>query len=441
MIEGNFFKLKAEIPIEKNDKLNKNDLKTEESIQQKEISETNANIKDEKSVASEKDLVNKGIISSSVEAPKGKAADKIKDKNNINVTEVNKSAKNNSLKGILDLASLNKILNSKLKKNVNNNSSKTNNKVNISVDSSLNKSNISNNKANLKPLSMKGASNDMPKSKDNNLSKINITSKIPSKVTSVNKDKSSNKSVLSNINQSNIVIPKDNKELNKSIKVSSAKYIIEAEKREKQEQIKPEEKINENPAIIEKLENIENIENIENNNINETTKEFAFGGIILNKTNRNSFEDLSELKQTFTEKNLTIMENNHNQNLEIQEKNSGLNKEDFDKIKQLEEKRKKLYSKLGYDIIEPQENMTKSINLRQRRSDLDVFQNVNVKKLAKLMEQRSNGLNTGDDIDENIKANIEEKAANAEKTDANDFIKVFTNKEKRKPTQKRFSLV
>lgn len=448
------------MPREIIEDVNKNNVDNEESTHPKENAETNPTIKDQKSVVSEKDLINKGKKNASVDLTKGKASEKINEKTNLNFTKVNKSTKNNTLKGIIDATTFTKVLATKLKKNTPNDSksnlSKTNNKVNVSVDSSLNKSSASNNKSNVRPNSLKGKTNEITKSKDK-ITKTNISSNISSKVSVLNKDK--------NKPQPKGAIPRDNKlNIESTTKIQSKTEIKSEKIEEKGNEISDKMELNKessnelnpenNKNIIEKQDEIKQEEKItedstNNNNPdtleiikNELATELPLGGgINLNKTNKNSFEGLGDLKKNFTERNLSTVENNLTKNFEIQEINSELNKEDLDKIKQLEEKRKKLYSKLGYDVIEPQESMSKSTNSRKRKSDLDVFQNVNIKKLAKILERRFYGLEPEEDIEEKIETKTEENAAVEENSETSDFIKINAKKEKRKPTHKRFSLI
>lgn len=436
----NSFKLLSDHPIEKNCQSTNKNTEIKESTQAKEILETNPTLNDQKTVASAKNLeTSKDNNVAKFEAPKTAAA---VEKSNLNVTKVIKSGKNNSLKGILNMVTLNKILDSKMKKNTND-SSKSSNKANISADTSLNKSNTSTtNKSNLRPNSTKGSSNEIAKSKDNISSKNNATSKISNKVSTANKDKNPIGSLAaSNKNQQKVSIPKEIKDSDKQSLENPAKNLIKLEEKESKQSLETTDLENQ---IINKKKIIEP-EKIEIKNKTENTKsDLALGGIILNKTNRNSFEELSDLKKTFTERKLSPIDNNKNkiQISEIKEINSELQKEDSEKIKQLEEKRKKLYSKLGYDVIEPQDSMSKSNNFRQRKSDLDVFQNVNIKKLASLLERRFNGnVPEIEGVVDKVNLNAEEKPVVEEKIDTGDFIKLNINKEKRKPTQKRFSLV
>jgi len=439
LTERNSLKHKDENTLEKNDILTKQDLETKQSTQPEIISATNPTNKDGKSDAYAIDLSSKGRLDSSIGFPIVKAAEKNKDKSKFIITNNNKSVKNITPKAIVDTAILSEVLNSKIKTTANDNP-KSNNRV-ISADSSLNKSNISINNKVSRPYLIKGISDEAGKSKDNKLPKTNFTNKNNLKVSSLNKNVISSGSVIVKKNESKPEIHKVNNDLIKTSRKSSVKSLTQAEQKLKKEQgVKPEEKQIEN--------NLNQIkpENVDSNSIKNAIKEeLALDTIILNKnkTCRNSFEDLSDLKNTFSDKKLNTMENSNDRNFESQEINTELKKEDLDKIKLLEEKRKKLYSKLGYDVIESRDSLSKSNNfmLNQRKSDLDVFQNVNIKKLAKIMERRFSGLRIEDDFDDEIKADREEKASVAEETDTSDFINLNTKKIKRKATHKRFSLI
>jgi hypothetical protein len=453
-------KLKEKMPNDFKEELSKDNLETKESTQPTEIIESNVKIINNKYVVSSNDSTNK---SKNNEISKGKAAEKIKEKNNINFTKVVKSGKSNSIKGIVDITSMNKILeNKKINSDINSKYylAKINNKVNISGDSSLNKSNITITKSNQRPNSMKGRSNDIVKSKDNNSARPSTISKITGKLSVANKDKILIGSIIYK-NKQRVNIPNVNKVLNESNLESSAKnnFLIVENSEKKQKEVSdpinqiPENKENSNllndnqikefvKTESKEISTKSNIKNLKINDINknDNANDLILGGIILNKTSKNSFENLSDLKKSFTERNLNSLENNHSKIVELQEINREIKKEDLDNIKFLEDKRKKLYSKLGYDVIDPNDSTSKSSNFRQRKSDLDVFQNVNVKKLAKILEQRYYGLDSEEDIDDKLKVKAQDKAE-AKNYDNSDFLRLNSNREKKKPTHKRFSLV
>jgi len=452
-------KLKEKMPNDFKEKLRKDNLETKESTQPTEIFESNGKIINNKYVVSSNDSTNK---SKNNEISKGKAAEKIKEKNNNNVTKLVKREKSNSIKGIVDITSMNKILeNKKINYDLNSkyNLAKSNNKVNISVDSSLNKSNLTITKSNQRPNSMKGRSNDIVKSKDNTSARPSTISKITGKLSVANKDKIFIGSIIDK-NKQRVNIPNVNKLLNESNlkKSDKNKNLIVENSEKKQKEISgpinqiPENRENSNLLNDNQIKEFEKTEskeiytesNIKNLKINDINKNKNANGIILggilNKTSKNSFENLSDLKNTFTETNLNPLENNRSKIVELQEMNRDIKKEDLEKVKFLEDKRKKLYSKLGYDVIGPNDAMSKSINFRQRKSDLDVFQNVNVKKLAKILEQRYYGLESEEDIDDKLKVKAEDKAE-SKNADISDFLRLNSNREKKKSTHKRFSLV
>lgn len=427
---------------------------TKESNQPRETTETIPIIDDNKSIVSSKEITNIKIIT---EFPKGKVADKNKDKDNINVTKVVKNEKNNALKGIIDLASLNKLLDNKKTKTSNikakKNLSSSNNKANFSVDSSsLNISKISNsnNKGTERPNSLKGTNNNISKIKD--IISKPIISKITGKNSTSTKDKNSkvlatnnNKQQPTETNKNEKKLIKSNKDL-KNIKTNENDK-INYKKEEISQQIDKvvvnmeESKLlkseNDNQCQESSLDkDINNDKNIKK----ENSKGIISDEMAFNRTTKNTFENLSELKKTVTERNLSSIDHNQNKTIDSKEINKEINREDLEKIKILEEKRKKLYSKLGYDVIDTQDATSKSGKFRQRKSDLDVFQNVNIKKIAKILELRFKGLEPEDDIDEKL---IQKSVLKPDitKLETSDFIKVNTNKEKKKPTQKRFSLV
>jgi len=134
---------------------------------------------------------------------------------------------------------------------------------------------------------------------------------------------------------------------------------------------------------------------------------------------------------------------NENKQVKINEENTfdrNIRDDEFDKIKILEEKRKKIYSKLGYDLIEPEKKMITFNNLSIKSSDVEVLKNVNIKRLANILQRRLLGL--GPEKEEiEVKKNDDKNqycGLKAINEDDDEFIK-FNINNKKKTFNKRFS--
>lgn len=161
-----------------------------------------------------------------------------------------------------------------------------------------------------------------------------------------------------------------------------------------------------------------------------------------NNSNRVSFEQITEIKKNFTEVTLKKLETNQT---DIFEKNEVILKndsEELEKIKILEEKRKKLYTRLGCDVVDTEVPLSQTNRLWNRKSEFDVFQNVNVKKLAKILEKRYFGIEPNEANEDNNLDLIKDQIPKVpEIIETSEFMNLKINKVKRKATHKRFSFV
>jgi len=162
-----------------------------------------------------------------------------------------------------------------------------------------------------------------------------------------------------------------------------------------------------------------------------------------NNSNRVSFEQINEIKKNFTDEvTLKKYEKFHTGIFEKNEVIINNDEEELEKIKILEEKRKKLYTRLGYDVVDSEAPLSKTNRLWNRKSEFDVFQNVNVKKLAKILEKRFFGIEPlQENEDNNVDLIKDEIPKVPEISETNEFINLKSNKGKRKATQKRFSFI